>query len=98
MANEAFTPIPSSPQALPRKRKILREELLIERRRIAQEIALMKIDLECVDSEIREAILFGYFPRSGGLQVPVAADGTVRVIDPPKPAKGEVLCEASVLK
>ena len=77
-------------QRVPKIKKVLRRELVLEYQRLKQDIALerqrlkeklqlLQMDLDAVDSELRLLLIHGYLPRIGEPEVWIDGEGVIRI-------------------
>ncbi len=66
---------------VPKIKKVLRRELVIEYQRLEAQLRLAQADFDAVAEEIRLLVIHGYLPRIGEPEVWIDDKGTIKIED-----------------
>jgi hypothetical protein len=69
------------PRRVPKIKKVLRRELVVEYQRLETQLRLAQADFDAVAEEIRLLVIHGYLPRVGEPEVWIDDKGRIRVDD-----------------
>ena len=59
----------------------VREEIALERQRVGEKLRLLQMDLDAVDAELRLLLVHGYLPRIGEPEAWIDDKGRIRIDD-----------------
>ena len=69
------------PVRVPKIKKVLRRELVVEYQRIQKELRLLQMDFDAVEAELQLLLIHGYLPRIGEPEVWIDEKGLIRIDD-----------------